>query len=131
MSKDNPIDLDALATPSSDVEHELGYMDSSVGGRGKQKVEELLLLVYVHGYVPLSPTSTHTHTHTDHSIMRQSNYYNVNGHSFKGTDVTFEQFPDRIQALLSASLPTFEVRSEVFPVYETKGELVSTHPNAL
>lgn len=45
--------------------------------------------------------------------------------SFKGTDVTFEQFPDRIQHLVQSSLSEgTRVRSEVFPVYQTKGELV-------
>lgn len=47
-------------------------------------------------------------------------------HRFKGTDVTFEEFPDRIKHLVQATLPKVKVRSEVFPVYETKGDLVSS-----
>jgi hypothetical protein len=43
---------------------------------------------------------------------------------FKGTDVTFEEFPDRIKHLVKATLPKVVVKSEVFPVYETKGDLV-------
>jgi len=51
----------------------------------------------------------------------------VDIYSFKGTDVTFEEFPDRIKHLVQATLPKVKVRSEVFPVYETKGDLVGLY----
>jgi hypothetical protein len=54
-----------------------------------------------------------------------------NPNSFKGTDVTFEQFPDRIKHLVQTTLPRVKVRSEVFPVYETKGDLVSPRSRRL
>lgn len=50
--------------------------------------------------------------------------------SFKGTDVTFEQFPDRLRHVVHESLAALDpedepvVESKVFPVFETKGELV-------
>jgi hypothetical protein len=44
--------------------------------------------------------------------------------SFKGTDVTFEKFPDRVQHLIQETTPNVRVKTAVFPVYETKGELV-------
>ena len=50
--------------------------------------------------------------------------------SFKGTDVTFEQFPDRLRHVVQESLAALDsgekvfVESKVFPVFETKGELV-------
>ena len=40
--------------------------------------------------------------------------------------MTFEEFPDRIKHLVQATLPRVKVQSEVFPVYETKGDLVSS-----
>ncbi|KAJ9107647.1 hypothetical protein QFC21_001107 [Naganishia friedmannii] len=48
-------------------------------------------------------------------------------HGFKGTDVTFEQFPERLQHVVyesrrAAGLDSVVV-SKVFPVFETKGEL--------
>ena len=50
--------------------------------------------------------------------------------SFKGTDVTFEQVPDRLRHVVQESLAALDpaqevvVESKVFPVFETKGELV-------
>ncbi|GHJ90247.1 hypothetical protein NliqN6_6649 [Naganishia liquefaciens] len=50
-------------------------------------------------------------------------------HGFKGTDVTFEQFPDRLRHVVQESLAALDsgekvfVESKVFPVFETKGEL--------
>ncbi|TFK22337.1 hypothetical protein FA15DRAFT_671630 [Coprinopsis marcescibilis] len=44
-------------------------------------------------------------------------------HGFKGTDETFNQFPDRLQHLLTQSLPSVKVECAIFPAYETKGEL--------
>ena len=91
------------------------------------QAKDLLLLVWVHGYVPpvfVSPAG-------DVLIGR-----------FKGTDVTFEAFPERglplshrslwasadvytgVCHLLRATHPTLRVESRVFPAYETRGELV-------
>ncbi|KAG7449035.1 uncharacterized protein BT62DRAFT_888030 [Guyanagaster necrorhizus] len=44
-------------------------------------------------------------------------------HGFKGDDETFLQFPQRIQHVLSGTIPDCTVESIVFPAYETKGEL--------
>ncbi|KAK0206358.1 hypothetical protein DFS33DRAFT_583819 [Desarmillaria ectypa] len=44
-------------------------------------------------------------------------------HGFKGDDETFLQFPQRMQHVLSDTIPGCTVESIVFPVYETKGEL--------
>ncbi|WOO85647.1 uncharacterized protein LOC62_07G009144 [Vanrija pseudolonga] len=44
-------------------------------------------------------------------------------HGFKGTDVTFEAFPERVKHVLEQTHPGLAVHSEVFPVYETRGEL--------
>ncbi|KAH7887603.1 hypothetical protein F5I97DRAFT_1951604 [Phlebopus sp. FC_14] len=46
-------------------------------------------------------------------------------HGFKGTDSTFENFPSRLQHVLSDSLQNMSIQVEcvVFPAYETKGEL--------
>ncbi|KAJ9093231.1 hypothetical protein QFC19_008437 [Naganishia cerealis] len=48
-------------------------------------------------------------------------------HGFKGTDVTFEQFPERLQHVVHESIVAAgfksTVVSKVFPVFETKGEL--------
>ncbi|KAK0490828.1 hypothetical protein IW261DRAFT_1555995 [Armillaria novae-zelandiae] len=46
-------------------------------------------------------------------------------HGFKGDDETFLQFPQRMQHVLSDTIPNCTVESIVFPVYETKGDLVS------
>ncbi|KAM6496053.1 hypothetical protein JOM56_008759 [Amanita muscaria] len=44
-------------------------------------------------------------------------------HGFKGDDKTFGVFPQRVQHILSQSLPNTVIESIVFPVYETKGDL--------
>ncbi|KAK0498596.1 hypothetical protein EDD18DRAFT_1104114 [Armillaria luteobubalina] len=44
-------------------------------------------------------------------------------HGFKGDDETFLQFPQRMQHILSDTIPDCTVESIVFPVYETKGDL--------
>ncbi|KAL1405372.1 hypothetical protein Q8F55_009003 [Vanrija albida] len=44
-------------------------------------------------------------------------------HGFKGTDVTFEAFPERVKHVLEQTHPGLAVHSEVFPVYQTRGEL--------
>ncbi|EIW70871.1 hypothetical protein TREMEDRAFT_29019 [Tremella mesenterica DSM 1558] len=44
-------------------------------------------------------------------------------HGFKGNEVTFESFPDRVSHLLQATHPSLRVESRVFPVYQTRGEL--------
>ncbi|KAJ7129492.1 hypothetical protein C8R44DRAFT_776915 [Mycena epipterygia] len=45
-------------------------------------------------------------------------------HGFKGTDDTFGAFPERLQHMLSESIPNASVECIVFPAYETKGDLV-------
>ncbi|KAK4686754.1 hypothetical protein P7C73_g3373, partial [Tremellales sp. Uapishka_1] len=44
-------------------------------------------------------------------------------HGFKGNDVTFESFPERVAHLLKATHPSLRVESRVFPAYQTRGEL--------
>jgi len=44
-------------------------------------------------------------------------------HGFKGTESTFENFPSRLQHVLSESEDNLPVECVVFPAYETKGEL--------
>lgn len=45
-------------------------------------------------------------------------------HGFKGDDTTFRNFPSRLQHILSETLRGTVIDSVVFPVYETKGDLV-------
>ncbi|ORX36872.1 hypothetical protein BD324DRAFT_651349 [Kockovaella imperatae] len=44
-------------------------------------------------------------------------------HGFKGNEVTFESFPDRIKHLLETTHPSLKIVSKVFPAYQTRGEL--------
>ncbi|ORY32635.1 hypothetical protein BCR39DRAFT_523294 [Naematelia encephala] len=44
-------------------------------------------------------------------------------HGFKGNEVTFESFPDRLSHLLRQTHVSLRVESRVFPAYETRGEL--------
>nr|XP_031859184.1 uncharacterized protein CI109_005380 [Kwoniella shandongensis]KAA5526256.1 hypothetical protein CI109_005380 [Kwoniella shandongensis] len=46
-------------------------------------------------------------------------------HGFKGNEVTFESFPDRICHLLRSTHPSLRVESRVFPAYQTRGELTA------
>ncbi|KAF9247360.1 hypothetical protein BU15DRAFT_38777 [Melanogaster broomeanus] len=46
-------------------------------------------------------------------------------HGFKGTDSTFENFPSRLQHILSESMSDVPVECVVFPAYETKGDLTA------
>jgi len=39
-------------------------------------------------------------------------------HGFKGTDTSFEEFPQRLQHLLSESVQPMQVECVVFPAYE-------------
>lgn len=39
-------------------------------------------------------------------------------HGFKGTDQTFQQFPQRLEHILSGMLPHVTIESIVFPSYE-------------
>lgn len=41
-------------------------------------------------------------------------------HGFKGTDTTFQEFPERLQHLLSQTIPNLKVESLVFPAYEVR-----------
>ncbi|KAF9534708.1 hypothetical protein CPB83DRAFT_842800 [Crepidotus variabilis] len=44
-------------------------------------------------------------------------------HGFKGTDTTFAEFPERLQHLLTETIPGIKAECMVFPAYETKGDL--------
>nr|XP_019046057.1 hypothetical protein I302_04797 [Kwoniella bestiolae CBS 10118]OCF24987.1 hypothetical protein I302_04797 [Kwoniella bestiolae CBS 10118] len=46
-------------------------------------------------------------------------------HGFKGNEVTFESFPERISHLLATTHPSLKVESRVFPAYQTRGELTA------
>lgn len=39
-------------------------------------------------------------------------------HGFKGTDETFKEFPERLEHMLSETIPDVTVESRVFPAYE-------------
>ena len=39
-------------------------------------------------------------------------------HGFKGTDESFEEFPERLEHMLSETIPDVTVESRVFPAYE-------------
>jgi hypothetical protein len=39
-------------------------------------------------------------------------------HGFKGTDETFAKFPERLEHVLSETLPHVKVESLIFPAYE-------------
>ena len=44
--------------------------------------------------------------------------------SFKGNDSTFGDFPQRLQHILTESLPNTTIESVVFPVYEVSSDLL-------
>ncbi|KAJ1968251.1 hypothetical protein H4R35_006482 [Dimargaris xerosporica] len=44
-------------------------------------------------------------------------------HGFRGDDVTFKDFPERLRTVLTNSVPHLDVEALVFPKYETQGEL--------
>ncbi|WRT66132.1 uncharacterized protein IL334_003085 [Kwoniella shivajii] len=46
-------------------------------------------------------------------------------HGFKGNEVTFESFPERISHLLATTHASLRVESRVFPAYQTRGELTA------
>lgn len=39
-------------------------------------------------------------------------------HGFKGTDESFQEFPERLEHMLSETIPDVTVESRVFPAYE-------------
>ncbi|KAJ0415266.1 hypothetical protein BJY00DRAFT_267052 [Aspergillus carlsbadensis] len=47
-------------------------------------------------------------------------------HGFKGGDDTFGNFPQHLKVLLSRQLPAIDVRTLVYPKYETRGSLQET-----
>ncbi|KAL2803275.1 hypothetical protein BJX63DRAFT_77238 [Aspergillus granulosus] len=47
-------------------------------------------------------------------------------HGFKGGDDTFSGFPRHLKAVLSRKLPAIDVRTLVYPKYETRGSLQET-----
>ncbi|KAG0709797.1 hypothetical protein DFH29DRAFT_14809 [Suillus ampliporus] len=44
-------------------------------------------------------------------------------HGFKGTDTTFENFPQRLEHVLKETIGNLKVECVLFPAYETKGQL--------
>lgn len=42
---------------------------------------------------------------------------------FKGSDMTFAQFPDRLAHLVQQTHPSMDVEAHVYPTYETRGSL--------
>ncbi|KAI8873286.1 hypothetical protein GQ42DRAFT_118128, partial [Ramicandelaber brevisporus] len=42
-------------------------------------------------------------------------------HGFKGSEMTFEDFPERLQMILTNTLPGADVESIVYPRFETRG----------
>jgi len=44
-------------------------------------------------------------------------------HGFKGTDTTFENFPSKIEHVLTETIENLKVECILFPAYETKGQL--------
>ncbi|KAH6915132.1 hypothetical protein BKA70DRAFT_1368913 [Coprinopsis sp. MPI-PUGE-AT-0042] len=85
------------------------------------------------GSVPPNPIETTTQTSdapfsaTDSQAViakpPKDNLLVIFIHGFKGTDDTFEQFPQRIHHLLTESLTNVNVECIIFPAYETKGDL--------
>ncbi|KAG1783133.1 hypothetical protein EV702DRAFT_1191570 [Suillus placidus] len=47
-------------------------------------------------------------------------------HGFKGTDTTFENFPSRLEHVLTEIIENLKVECILFPAYETKGQLMET-----
>ena len=41
-------------------------------------------------------------------------------HGFKGTDKSFEEFPQRLEHMLSETIPEITVETNVFPAYEVR-----------
>lgn len=50
-------------------------------------------------------------------------------HGFKGTDDTFDGFPGDLRALVSNAFPNLNVKTVVYPQYETRGDLPSCVAN--
>ncbi|KAJ7765059.1 hypothetical protein DFH07DRAFT_737928 [Mycena maculata] len=61
---------------------------------------------------------------TDLTIISNLKLLVIFIHGFKGTDETFGAFPERLQNMLSETIPHASVECVVFPAYETKGDLV-------
>lgn len=89
----------------------------------------LVLLVFIHGQVSPSARSG-TSASPAHALLGATPF------SFKGSDQTFEEFPERLIHILSAQyLPDdddpsatrtgIQFEAAVFPAYDTRGELVS------
>lgn len=51
-------------------------------------------------------------------------------HGFKGTDESFCEFPQRLQHLLSETLDNATVESIVFPAYEVRLSVLTSHFDA-
>lgn len=96
---------------------------------GTSRPKESVLIVYVHGYAPFPSFPLYPYPRAPYLPLPSTttDFLNRPGR-FKGTDVTFEQFPERLQHVVhesrrAAGLDSVVV-SKVFPVFETKGELV-------
>ena len=47
-------------------------------------------------------------------------------HGFKGTDETFEKFPEHLRTLISDALPNLNIAIAIYPRYDTRGDLRET-----
>ena len=52
-------------------------------------------------------------------------------HGFKGTDESFQEFPERLEHMLSETIPDVTVESRVFPAYEVWIHMARTWFNNL
>ncbi|KAJ1973515.1 hypothetical protein H4R34_005049 [Dimargaris verticillata] len=57
------------------------------------------------------------------SLNRDKRLLLVFIHGFRGDDVTFKDFPERLRTVLTNTVPRLDVEALVFPKYETQGEL--------
>jgi len=48
-------------------------------------------------------------------------------HGFKGTDESFEEFPQRLEHILSETIPHVTVESNIFPAYEVWVHMAQFH----
>ena len=63
--------------------------------------------------IPTTSKSTTTEIHTKAELLLL-----VYIHGFKGTEETFREFPERLEHILSETVPDVTVESRVFPAYE-------------
>ncbi|KAI5807013.1 hypothetical protein EDC01DRAFT_724828 [Geopyxis carbonaria] len=58
--------------------------------------------------------------------MRRSTLLFVFIHGFKGDNDTFAGFPEHLQALITTARPHLNIRTLIYPQFETRGDLAST-----